>query len=155
MNLPSFTVTLVGYDPINQTFYEKQVTLTDHIKGNGLILYFYPKDNTQGCTVQAVDFSQQKKQFAQKGYHIIGVSRDGVQSHKNFILKHGLTIELISDKNEQLCTYFDVIKPKTLYGKTHLGVVRSTFVFDRHQALQHSITNVKAKHHIDQLLHLL
>lgn len=121
----------------------------------GLILYFYPKDSTAGCTVQATDFSAKKADFAALGYRIIGVSRDGVKSHQNFINKKDLSIDLISDGDEKLCQHFDVIKEKMMYGKTHLGVVRSTFVFDKNGNMIASFRNVKAKEHADELLEFL
>lgn len=146
--LPDFAVTLVTQDG------EQQINLNDWLKNNnqGLILYFYPKDNTQGCSVQATDFSQLQAQFAAKGYQIIGVSRDGIKSHHNFIDKKELSIALISDSQEQLCQHFDVIKEKMMYGKTHLGVVRSTFVFDKDGNMSASYRNVKAKDHAQNLL---
>lgn len=121
----------------------------------GLILYFYPKDNTQGCSIQAEDFTHKKQQLQQLGYQVIGVSRDGIKSHQNFISKKSLQIGLISDCNEQLCQHFDVIQEKMMYGKTHLGVVRSTFVFNKHGEMIGSFRNVKAKEHVDHLIDFL
>lgn len=151
LTLPDFDVILVTKD--NQ----KSIKLLDFIKENdkGLILYFYPKDSTAGCTVQATDFTQFLDKFTQKGYAIIGVSRDGVKSHQNFITKKELTIPLISDTDERLCQHFDVIKEKMMYGKTHLGVVRSSFVFDKDGNMTASYRNIKAKDHAQALLDLL
>ncbi len=149
--LPDFEVTLVQNDT------QSSVNLSTLIQDNGLglMLYFYPKDNTQGCSVQAVDFSQLKEQFKNKGYQIIGVSRDGIKSHQNFITKKSLDIPLISDPDEKLCQHFDVIKEKMMYGKIHLGVVRSTFVFDNNGQMTASYRNVKAKEHAKKLLETL
>lgn len=149
--LPDFEVTLVQNDT------QSSVNLSTLIQdsGLGLMLYFYPKDNTQGCSVQAVDFSQLKEQFENKGYQIIGVSRDGIKSHQNFITKKSLDIPLISDPDEKLCQHFDVIKEKMMYGKIHLGVVRSTFVFDNNGQMTASYRNVKAKEHAKKLLETL
>ncbi len=149
--LPDFEVTLVQNDT------QSSVNLSTLIQDNGLglMLYFYPKDNTQGCSVQAVDFSQLKEQFKNKGYQIIGVSRDGIKSHQNFITKKSLDIPLISDPDEKLCQHFDVIKEKMMYGKIHLGVVRSTFVFDNNGQMTASYRNVKAKEHAEKLLETL
>ena len=149
--LPDFEVTLVQNDT------QSSVNLSTLIQDNGLglMLYFYPKDNTQGCSVQAVDFSQLKEQFENKGYQIIGVSRDGIKSHQNFITKKSLDIPLISDPDEKLCQHFDVIKEKMMYGKIHLGVVRSTFVFDNNGQMTASYRNVKAKEHAKKLLETL
>lgn len=149
--LPDFDVTLVQNDT------QSSVNLSTLIQdsGRGLVLYFYSKDNTQGCSLQAVDFSHLKEQFGNKGYQIIGVSRDGVKSHQSFITKKSLDIPLVSDPDEKLCQYFDVIKEKMMYGKTHLGVVRSTFVFDNSGQMTASYRNVKAKEHAKKLLETL
>ena len=95
-----------------------------------LVLYFYPKDSTPGCTTQAVGFSCIKDQFDALNTTIIGVSRDSVKAHQNFTEKQSLTINLISDKDETLCKHFDVIKEKNMYGKKSMGVQRSTFLID-------------------------
>lgn len=121
----------------------------------GLVLYFYPKDSTAGCTVQATDFTANFDEITKLGYRVIGVSRDGVKSHQNFINKQSLAIELISDTDERLCQHFDVIKEKMMYGKTHLGVVRSTFVYDKDGVMIGSFRNVKAKEHVTNLLEFL
>lgn len=133
------------------------VNLSTLIKdGNqGLVLYFYPKDSTAGCTVQATDFTANFDEITKLGYRVIGVSRDGVKSHQNFINKQSLAIELISDTDERLCQHFDVIKEKMMYGKTHLGVVRSTFVYDKDGVMIGSFRNVKAKEHVANLLEFL
>lgn len=155
ITLPDFTVTLTCQtaDGIK----DEQIDLVSYLNTHqqGLILYFYPKDNTQGCTLQATDFSQALSDFAQKGYLVIGVSRDGIKSHHNFINKHHLSVGLISDTDEALCKYFDVIKEKMMYGKTHLGVVRSTFVFDKNGQMMASYRNIKAKDHAKILLELI
>lgn len=154
--LPSFELTLVKKDE-EGNFHHDNINLSDFVKTTqtGLILYFYPKDNTPGCTIQANDFSTDLDKFANKGYAIIGVSRDGIKSHENFINKQAITFGLIADTDEKLCQHFDVIKEKTLYGKTALGIVRSTFVFDNQGKLIHEIRNVSAKEHSSQLLSIL
>lgn len=155
LNLPDFDCELIQ---ANGTEIQKStIQLSQFIKDKqlGLILYFYPKDNTQGCTLQAIEFSSLQDEFLNKGYVVIGVSRDGEKSHENFICKQELSIPLISDKDEKLCQYFDVIKEKTMYGKKVLGVVRSTFVFDKDGQLLHELRNVKAKTHQSELLALL
>lgn len=116
-----------------------------------LVLYFYPKDSTAGCTVQAVDFSTLQQQFNELGATIIGVSRDSVKSHQNFTAKQNLSIELISDSDEALCQHFDVIKEKNMYGKKVLGIERSTFIFHQGQLVK-SYRKVKAKEHATQVL---
>lgn len=124
-------------------------------KDRGLILYFYPRDNTPGCTTQAVDFTEKLADFEALGYDIIGVSRDSIESHQKFIEKKELQIPLISDPNEKLCQHFDVIKEKNMYGKKTLGLVRSTFVFDRQGKLTHARRNLRAKGYADRLLETL
>lgn len=116
-----------------------------------IILYFYPKDATPGCTVQAVDFSSLKDKFETLGAKVIGISRDTIKKHQNFVEKQSLTIPLISDESEQLCQYFDVIKEKNMYGKKVMGIERSTFIF-HHQKLTKSYRKVKAAHHAAQVL---
>lgn len=121
------------------------------LSSDWLILYFYPKDSTAGCTVQAVDFSSLSSQFIAHGAEVIGVSRDSVKSHQNFTEKQNLNITLISDTDQLLCQHFDVIKEKMMYGKTVKGIERSTFIFYRGQ-LQKSYRKVKAKGHAEYIL---
>lgn len=116
-----------------------------------LVLYFYPKDSTPGCTTQAVGFSCLKDQFDALGATIIGVSRDSVKAHQNFTEKQALTIDLISDKDEELCKHFDVIKEKNMYGKKVMGIERSTFIY-RNGKLVKSYRKVKAAGHAEQVL---
>ena len=140
-----------------------KATITGHIYSlkmiantdKGLILYFYPKDNTSGCSVQAQDFSQHLTHLQQLGYQVIGVSRDSVKSHEKFIANQQINLALVSDTDEQLCQYFDIIAEKKLYGKVSLGVVRSTLIFDNAGKLVHEMRNVRAKGHIDKLLAIL
>ena len=110
ITLPAFAVTLVR--KLDGHFISDNISLTEIMahKKKGLILYFYPKDDTPGCTTQATDFTEQLNAFDNLEYDIIGVSRDSVDSHKKFIEKYDLQISLISDTDEQLCNYFDVIK---------------------------------------------
>ena len=116
-----------------------------------LVLYFYPKDSTPGCTTQAIGFSCLKDQFDALNCQIIGVSRDSVKAHQNFTEKQALTIDLISDKEEVLCKHFDVIKEKNMYGKLVMGIERSTFIF-HNQKLLKSYRKVKAAAHAEQVL---
>lgn len=116
-----------------------------------LIIYFYPKDSTPGCTTQAVGFSCLKDQFDALGARIFGVSRDSVKAHQNFTEKQALTIDLISDKEEVLCKHFDVIKEKNMYGKKVMGIERSTFIF-HNKTLVKSYRKVKAAGHDEQVL---
>ena len=116
-----------------------------------LIVYFYPKDSTPGCTTQAVSFSCLKDQFDALDVSIFGVSRDSVKAHQNFTAKQELTIDLISDKEEVLCKHFDVIKEKNMYGKQVMGIERSTFIFHNGTLVQ-EYRKVKAAGHAEQVL---
>jgi peroxiredoxin Q/BCP len=116
-----------------------------------LIIYFYPKDNTPGCTTQAVGFSYLKDQFEALNCHIYGVSRDSVKAHQNFTEKQNLSIDLISDKEEILCKHFDVIKEKNMYGKKVMGIERSTFIFHQGQLVK-EYRKVKAAGHAEAVL---
>ena len=116
-----------------------------------LIVYFYPKDSTPGCTTQAVDFSALKDQFEALNTTIIGISRDSVKAHQNFTEKQSLSINLISDKEEVLCKHFDVIKEKNMYGKKVMGIERSTFIFHNGKLVK-EYRKVKAAGHAEQVL---
>ena len=104
-----------------------------------LVIYFYPKDSTPGCTTQAVGFSCLKDQFDALNTTILGVSRDSVKAHQNFTEKQNLSINLISDKEEVLCNHFDVIKEKNMYGKQVMGIERSTFIFHNSQLVKDTV----------------
>ncbi|WP_336175158.1 peroxiredoxin [Acinetobacter ursingii] len=136
----------------NQTFptTHGEINLAD-VSAEWLILYFYPKDSTPGCTTQDVGFSCLKDQFDALGATVIGVSRDSVKAHQNFTEKQALTIDLISDKDEILCQHFDVIKEKNMYGKKVMGIERSTFIF-HNKKLVKSYRKVKAAGHAEQVL---
>ncbi|MFV5524304.1 MULTISPECIES: peroxiredoxin [unclassified Acinetobacter] len=116
-----------------------------------LVIYFYPKDSTPGCTTQAVGFSCLKDQFDALNTTILGVSRDSVKAHQNFTEKQNLTINLISDKEEVLCKHFDVIKEKNMYGKKVMGIERSTFIFHNGKLVK-EYRKVKAAGHAEQVL---
>lgn len=127
-----------------------EVNLTE-IPNEWLIVYFYPKDSTPGCTTQATDFSGLKQQFEALDTTIIGVSRDSIKTHQNFTEKQALTINLISDKEEILCKHFDVIKEKNMYGKKVMGIERSTFIFHNGNLVK-QYRKVKAAGHAEQIL---
>lgn len=126
-------------------------TLRD-FNGQKLVLYFYPKDNTSGCTLEAKDFTCLVDEYAAKGYKIVGVSRDGVKSHQNFISKQELNLLLLSDKEEKLVNAFEVLKEKSMYGKTYMGIERSTFVLDEQGSIVKEYRKVKAKGHAEAVL---
>ena len=125
------------------------------LKGQNLVLYFYPKDNTAGCTTQGQNFRDTYTEFKKADCEILGVSRESIKSHQNFINKHEFPFDLISDPDEILCKAMDVIKEKKMYGKTYLGIERSTFIFDKKGKLKHEMRKVKVKGHSDEVLALV
>lgn len=120
--------------------------------GKGLVLYFYPKDNTPGCTIEGNEFNAFLSAYKKAGYLVFGVSRDSESSHQKFCDKYGFKFDLISDSDEKLCQHFDVIKEKNMYGKKVLGVERSTFVFDKTHKMILSYRKVKAEGHAKAVL---
>ncbi len=120
-----------------------------------LVVYFYPKDNTPGCTTEGLDFNARLAQFEKLGYTVVGISRDGVKSHQNFCTKQGFRFELLSDKDETVCKLFDVIKLKKLYGKESLGVERSTFVLNAEGEIMYEWRKVKVGGHAQEVLETL
>jgi len=128
-------------------------TLSDaDFKGTKLVVYFYPKDSTPGCTLEAQDFRDRAKQFDKAGVALVGVSRDSVKSHDNFCAKQGLAFPLLSDADEALCNAFGVIKDKNMYGRKVRGIERSTFLFDERGVLRREWRGVKVKGHADEVL---
>ncbi|MDB2384402.1 peroxiredoxin [Endozoicomonas sp.] len=117
-----------------------------------IILFFYPKDNTPGCTSEVQAFRDHHDAFKTSDTVIFGVSRDSLKSHENFREKHDLPFDLISDADEALCTLFDVIKLKQMYGKEYMGIERSTFLIDRSGTLQHEWRKVRIKNHVEDVL---
>lgn len=139
----------------SQTVGEHQnFKLSDH-RGKNVVLYFYPKDNTPGCTNESIDFREAHAQFAAANTLIFGVSRDSLKSHDNFKAKLELPFELISDAKELLCTQFDVIKQKMMYGKQVRGIERSTFIIDANSLLVHEWRKVKVNNHVDEVLNFI
>ena len=130
---------------------DKSLSLED-FKGKNLVIYFYPKDSTPGCTLEGQDFRDNYNEFKKAGTEILGVSRDSMQRHENFKAKQGFPFELICDKDEQLCQLFDVIKLKKLYGKEYLGIDRSTFLIDADGVLRQEWRGVKVPGHVEAVL---
>ncbi|MBS5838612.1 MULTISPECIES: peroxiredoxin [Pseudomonas] len=130
---------------------EKTVKLSD-LKGKQVVIYFYPKDSTPGCTTEGQGFRDHYGDFQAANTEIFGVSRDSLKSHENFKAKQGFPFELLSDKDEALCQLFDVIKLKKLYGKEYLGVDRSTFLIDKDGVLRHEWRGVKVPGHVEAVL---
>lgn len=126
-------------------------SLSDY-KGQKVLLYFYPKDNTAGCTKQACAYSQLKSEFLEKGIQIIGLSKDSVKSHKNFEQKQNLDITLLSDENLDVISSYDVWHEKKMCGKTYMGVVRTTYVIDENGIIIFSNDKVKAAQDAQKML---
>ncbi|MBX8567695.1 peroxiredoxin [Pseudomonas cichorii] len=122
------------------------------LKGQQVVIYFYPKDNTPGCTTQGQNFRDSIAQFQAANTVVFGVSRDSLKAHENFKAKQEFPFELISDKDEALCQLFDVIKLKKLYGKEYLGVDRSTFLIDKAGVLRKEWRGVKVPGHVGEVL---
>jgi peroxiredoxin Q/BCP len=144
-NLPNFTAAMTG----DQTF---------ELNGRPArytVLYFYPKDNTPGCTTEAMAFRDHHAEFESHGAQVVGVSRDSLRSHENFKAKLGLPFELISDPDEAVCNQFDVMKMKNMYGKKVRGVERSTFVIDAHGKVVKEWRGVKVNDHVTEVLEFL
>jgi peroxiredoxin Q/BCP len=122
------------------------------LRGSKVVLYFYPKDATPGCTTEAMQFRDRYDDFVAAGCKLFGVSRDSLKSHESFRTKLGLPFDLISDGDEHVCRLFDVIKSKNMYGKQVLGIERSTFLIDRDGVLRQEWRKVKADGHADAVL---
>lgn len=129
----------------------KEHKLSDY-KGKRVILYFYPKDNTPGCSLEAQDFKAHHEAFLNKNTVILGVSRDALKSHDKFITKYDLPFILLSDENEEVCKLYDVLKEKNMFGKKVFGIERSTFVIDEDGKIQDIFRKVKVKGHVESLL---
>lgn len=140
--VPEFT--LIGSD-------NKEHKLSDYA-GKNIILYFYPRDNTPGCSTEACDFRDNISSFTDSNTVIIGVSRDSLKSHNKFIEKFNLPFVLLSDENEELCNLFDVIKEKNMYGKKVMGIERSTFIINSNGVLVKEYRKVKVKEHVNTVL---
>jgi peroxiredoxin Q/BCP len=122
------------------------------LKGRKVVLYFYPKDSTPGCTTEGCDFAAAHKKFDKAGAVVLGVSRDSLKSHENFKAKMGFPFELISDPDEKLCQAFGVMKLKNMYGKQVRGIERSTFVIDGEGKLRREWRGVKVPGHVGEVL---
>jgi len=130
---------------------DKTFTLSDYA-GKNIVLYFYPKDNTPGCTTESIAFRDLHSQFQAANTEIFGLSRDSLRSHENFKNKLDLPFELISDPDEIICTLFDVMKMKNMYGKQVRGIERSTFVINDHGQIMKEWRAVKVTGHVNEVL---
>ncbi len=129
----------------------KTIRLKD-LRGQNVVIYFYPKDSTPGCTLEGQDFRDLHTKFRRQKTVVLGVSRDSLASHDKFRDKQQFPFDLISDPDEALCKHFDVIHEKTLYGRKFMGIVRSTFLIDAKGKLREEWRKVKVKGHADEVL---
>ena len=129
----------------------KNIKLSDY-KGKKVVLYFYPKDSTPGCTLEGQDFRDNIRKFSARKTIILGISRDSLKSHEKFKEKQCFPFELISDEDEKLCKQFDVIKQKNMYGKKVRGIERSTFLIDEKGILRTEWRKVKVDGHVEEVL---
>ncbi len=130
----------------------RTIRLSDFRGEKNVVIYFYPKDNTPGCTTEGQDFRDHYRKFTSRKTVILGVSRDSLRTHENFRTKHEFPFDLISDPEEALCNLFDVIKMKNMYGKKVRGIERSTFVIDKDGVLRNEWRKVKVKGHVEEVL---
>lgn len=124
----------------------------EDFKGRWVVLYFYPKDNTSGCTREALDFTCMLKEFESLGATVLGVSPDSVESHRRFMAKHGLKVRLLSDPEKKVIKAYGVWGLKRMGGRRYYGVVRSTFLIDPQGRIAHAWRNVKVKGHVEEVL---
>ncbi|MDH3513225.1 MAG: peroxiredoxin [Gammaproteobacteria bacterium] len=125
------------------------------LRGKIIVLYFYPKDNTPGCTTEGCDFKANHLKFKRRNAVILGISRDSIAAHEKFKAKFGFPFDLLSDADEKACQLFDVIKEKNMYGRKVMGIERSTFLIDAHGKLQNEWRKVKVKGHVEDVLDAL
>ena len=133
----------------------EMVRLSDYRSKKNLILYFYSKDDTPGCTAQALEFSDLEDKFAELDTVILGVSRDDCLSHGSFRDKHGITVRLLSDSESEACMKYDVLQEKEINGETKSGILRSTFIIDMYGVLKHVLYGVNARNHAAETLLLI
>ena len=120
--------------------------------GQNLVIYFYPKDSTPGCTTEGLNFTDNHEKFKKLNTEIIGVSRESIKSHENFKLKQSFPFELLSDPDEKVCNAFDVMKLKSMYGRQYIGIDRSTFLINTEGRVIKEWRTVKVKGHVDEVL---
>jgi peroxiredoxin Q/BCP len=125
------------------------------MKGKKLILYFYPKDDTPGCTAEACDLNNNYGTWLKEGFEVVGISPDSEKSHQKFIQKYGLKFHLLSDTEHEIMEKYGVWGEKKMYGKTYMGVLRTTFIIDETGMVQEVITNVDTKNHSHQIIDIL
>lgn len=128
------------------------IVRSEDLAGKKVVIYFYPKDNTSGCTAQACSLRDNHDKLLQSGYTIIGISKDSVKSHKNFETKYNLPFTLLSDVSSEVIQAFGVYGEKKMYGRTYMGTVRTTFIFNEQGILERIIDKVDTKNHGEQIL---
>jgi peroxiredoxin len=131
---------------------DRKISLRKDFKGRKLVVYFYPKDNTSGCTLEGQDFARLYPKFKAADADVVGISRDSVKSHDNFCAKYGFPFTLLSDTEEAACQAFGTIVEKSMYGRKYMGIDRSTYLFDGQGALRQIWRGVKVKGHAEQVL---
>lgn len=141
-SLPSFSLPSTSKEQIS----------SDDLLGKNIVIYFYPKDSTPGCTIEANDFSNKIDQFQNVNTIVLGVSKDSIKSHLNFITKQSIVFDLISDSEAELCEKFGVWKEKSMFGKKYMGIERSTFLIDTKGIVKKIWHKVKISGHVDQVL---
>jgi len=152
MSLISIGDTVADFSALSTS--DKNINLSNYL-GQYVVIYFYPKDNTPGCTQEGLAFRDAYEQFTALNAVIFGVSRDSIKMHEGFKTKQGFPFDLLSDPDEALCTLFDVIKMKAMYGKQVRGIERSTFLIDPNGLLIHEWRKVKVKNHCEDVLNVL
>ncbi|MGB5260898.1 MAG: peroxiredoxin [Gammaproteobacteria bacterium] len=140
--VPAFSLPATG---------DKDISLAD-FQGKNLVLYFYPKDSTPGCTTEGQDFRDKIQTFRRRNTAILGVSRDSLKSHENFRAKQQFPFDLLSDADEKLCKLFDVIREKNMYGRKVMGIERSTFLIDDKGILRREWRKIKVPGHVEEVL---
>jgi peroxiredoxin Q/BCP len=130
---------------------DQTLSLSD-FRGKNVVVYFYPKDSTPGCTLEGQDFRDEINKFRRRRTAVLGISRDSIKSHENFKAKQGFPFELLSDTDEKVCRLFDVIREKTMYGRKVMGIERSTFLIDDQGVLRREWRKVKVKGHVEEVL---
>jgi thioredoxin-dependent peroxiredoxin len=130
----------------------EMMSLSSYRGKKNVVLYFYPKDGTPGCTIQAIDFSDRENEFQRLDTVIFGVSRDDVLSHAAFRDEHGLTVQLLADTEEEVCKMYEVLAEKSYEAKTRASVRRSTFVIDKKGTIRHILSEVNPRNHADEVL---
>lgn len=128
---------------------------SEQLKGTKSVLYFYPKDNTSGCTLEAKSLRDGREELKRRGYQVVGVSPDSVRSHANFCAKHELGFTLLADTDHSLCEAFGVWGEKSMYGRKYMGVFRTTFLIDEQGIISHVFEKVDTKNHYTQIIEWL